>query len=517
VPRNGTVPTELIFILVSAIVGVLLAVGAAIAFARERAETGRHAAALDESPTGREPLDKYLIDGTESVGDAANGTNERMLRILWWVTIAAVLVGVGLSDSYRSDQATIYGLGGVAALAAVTLHEILPRRWRTSLTRGIEVAIALALASGLLLLTGYASSPYTFSFDLVAVAVALARGGWPTIVVVVVATLAYGGVVAADPAFGRFDPSDLLRIGLNVGSLWLLAALAGVFAAHERATRSRLTRLWRIDPLTGLFNRGQIYSDLEQEVLRSRRSGRPFSLLMLDLDGLKTVNDSLGHQRGDNVLQALGRVIRDKTRSVDSAYRYGGDEFLVLLPETEYAGAYVVAEKIRAEVEEVGRRLEAEGSQASVSIGLVSYPEDGSTPDELVRAADRAMYNAKALGKNQISGFPRPPRPAALRVTPGDEEPGGSGGRPLRELTSPQAARPREPAAGFGDVAAAAARVVQRGPTAETGGDDEPDAAEMRRTIAAATRSFDPDHHIDRALDVFLSPRVPGPESPRPS
>jgi diguanylate cyclase (GGDEF)-like protein len=511
------VPTELIFIIVSAIVGALLAMGAAIAFARERSERRQNAAAFDESPAGHEPIDKYLIEGAETLGELGNGTNERMLRIAWWVTIAAVLVGVGVSDSYPGDQATIYGLGGVAALAAITLHEILPRRWRTPLTRTIEVAVALALATGLLLLTGYASSPYSVVLDLVAVAVALSRGGWATIGVVVAATLAYGGVLLADPAFGSLGAADVLRIGLNLGALWLLAALAGVFAAHERAIRGRLLRLWRIDPLTGLFNRGHIYADLDQEVLRTRRSGRAFSLLMLDLDGLKAVNDSLGHQRGDDVLRALGRVIREKIRAVDSAFRYGGDEFLVLLPETDYAGAFVVAEKIRAEVEDVGRRLETEGAQTSVSIGLVSHPEDGSSAEELVRAADRAMYNAKALGKNQISGFPRPPRPMALHATPPDEEPSGPGGQPVRVRISPEVALPPTPVTGFGDGTAAAARAIERGVTAKPGGDEEPDAAEMRRTIAVATRSFDPDHHIDRALDAFLSPHVPGPGSPRPS
>ena len=172
---------------------------------------------------------------------------------------------------------------------------------------------------------------------------------------------------------------------------------------------------------------------------------------MVDVDGLKAVNDSLGHQRGDEVLRALGRTIRGSIRTVDSAYRYGGDEFLVLLPETDYAGAFVVAEKIRGEAEEMGYRLEAEGAATSVSIGLVSHPEDGGTADELVRAADRAMYNAKSLGKNQISGYPRPPRlagPVAVAAPDdhGKPEPGSSGatisvpiGEPM-EAPSPAAA-----------------------------------------------------------------------------
>ena len=152
---------------------------------------------------------------------------------------------------------------------------------------------------------------------------------------------------------------------------------------------------------------------LEQEVSRTRRSDRGFCVLMIDVDGLKLINDTAGHLRGDDVLRALGAVIRTSIRNVDSAYRYGGDEFVVLLPETEIVGAFVVAEKIRAGAEEVGLALTETEPLTSVSIGLVSHPEDGLSAEELMTAADRAMYQAKRLGKNQISGNPRP-RPALL-------------------------------------------------------------------------------------------------------
>ena len=113
------------------------------------------------------------------------------------------------------------------------------------------------------------------------------------------------------------------------------------------------------------------------------------------------------------MLRALGAVIHGSIRTVDSAYRYGGDEFVVLLPETEIVGAFVVAEKIRVGAEEVGMAPPGAEPITSVSIGLVSHPEDGLAAEELMAAADRAMYQAKKLGKNQISGNPRP-RPALL-------------------------------------------------------------------------------------------------------
>src|SRR4029078_1730978 len=181
-------------------------------------------------------------------------------------------------------------------------------------------------------------------------------------------------------------------------------------AGSERRVRAKVLELSQTDPLTGLFNRGALLPTPERKVQRTRLSSRGFCVLMIDLDGLKAINDSLGHLKGDDVLRAVGRVITSSIRAVDSAYRYGGDEFLILLPETEFIGAYVVAEKIREGVEEIGESLATEVASTSARIGLVSDPEDGATPEELMVAADRAMYQAKALGKNQISGNPRPRR-----------------------------------------------------------------------------------------------------------
>jgi len=552
------VPPDLIFLIVTAIVGALLVLGASLAAVRERSVARLASGVGSPSDQGKYELDAEIA---EAHAGASASTSVGVVRVLWWVTIAAVLVGVGLSDAYRANQTIIFGLGGLAVVVVVVLHELMPRGWRNDLTTATEVCIAVALSSALLLLTGYGASPYVFTLDLLAVAVALGRGGWAAVAVALLASGVYVGVIAIDPSPDRFAGTSLLRIVLNVGAIWLLAFLAGVFAAHERRVRSMLSDLSRIDPLTGLFNRGQLYPTLDQEVRRTRRSERGFSVLMVDVDGLKAVNDSLGHQRGDEVLRALGRTIRGSIRTVDSAYRYGGDEFLVLLPETDFAGAFVVAEKIRGEAEEMGYRLEAEGVATSVSIGLVSHPEDGGTADELVRAADRAMYNAKSLGKNQISGYPRPPRlagPVAVAVPHDDEkpEPGSSGatvsvpiGEPMAEPSAAAAARadaetesapeaePEPIAAASADRAPADQKPAHQEPPdhapdarwtavpdlkprrislaiADQPDDEEPDAAEVRRQIAVATRSFDPDHQIRRAMDAFLSPPPSGEHRP---
>ena len=475
-------PTQTAFIVISAGVAGLMGLAAVIALLGERSAR-RRAGETIGGPSDSRPIaaDKYgTTDGVDAA-EAPSGSLDGVIRVVWWLSIVGVLVGVGLSDAYRSDQGAIFAVGGAAALVVVVLHELLPRRWRSRWLMLLEVVAALALATGVVLLTGHAKSPFVFSYDLLAVAVALTVGGWAAMAVAGAAVLAYLGVAWIDPVRAQFTGSDLLGIALNGGSIFILSYLAAVFATRERRLRATIERLWRIDHLTGLIRREELASALEQEVQRSRRSDRPFCLVMCDLDGLKALNDSFGHERGDAVLRGVGSAIRRSTRTVDSAYRYGGDEFVVLLPETEYHGAYLVAEKIRVGAEEVGQAFGGGGEVlTSVSIGLVSYPEDGVAADELLLAADRAMYHAKGLGKNQISGNPRPPRRLGLVSASSvvSEADGGPGPTPA------------------GGVESAAHDDTD---------ESEPDPGEMRRQIAVARGNMDPDHQVRRAMDAFLS------------
>jgi diguanylate cyclase (GGDEF)-like protein len=525
------VPPELSFLLVSAAVAVLLGTGAVVAAVRNR-RTGGDPARNELVPEPASLPDKYET-GAGEMERRGRGSYATAVRVLWWVSIAGVLIGVGLSDAYDASQSAIYAVGAIAVGAVVLLRDLLPERLRTRPVVGAEILLAIGLTTALVALTDYGSSPFVFGYNFIAVAVALALGGTMALVVAAVATLAYLGVLALDPALPQYATPDLLRFGLQIGSIWLLAYVAGVFASGERRMRDTVLQMSRTDELTGLYNRSQLFPTLEEEVQRTRRSERGFCLLMVDLDGLKAVNDSYGHHRGDEVLRQLGNVFRHSIRLVDTAYRYGGDEFLVLLPETDFAGAFVVAEKIRMGAEEIG--LAAGGGEllTSVSIGLVSCPEDGTSSEELMIAADRAMYQAKSLGKNQVSGNPRPRR---LVYTPEQEvaPPVGVMPSPTSVAEPPPTPPPAEQAVFSVDPEPPAAAPIQMGPVVEptaaaeapvaeaepvpvaatsmandAAEEDEADPSEVRRQIAAARRNLDPDHQIRRAMDAFLSPTRP--------
>ena len=198
------------------------------------------------------------------------------------------------------------------------------------------------------------------------------------------------------------------NVGLSVAALDYLLNISREVVAPaivEHEVLELLERRSVTDPLTGLFNRYHFEATLKREVARSLRQGTALSLLMMDVDRLKAVNDGWGHQVGDRVLDRVASAILDSLRSADIASRYGGDEFAVILPDTDAGAALVVAnricEHVRATVGETG---EAGVSGATVSVGLAVLPlVAGTSAPALIMAADRALYLAKGRGGNRVA------------------------------------------------------------------------------------------------------------------
>ncbi|PWB76932.1 MAG: hypothetical protein C3F08_10845 [Candidatus Methylomirabilota bacterium] len=167
----------------------------------------------------------------------------------------------------------------------------------------------------------------------------------------------------------------------------------------------KVHRLAITDELTDLFNHRQFYRQLEQELKRTRRYGHPLSLIMLDVDRFKRYNDLNGHLAGDEALRLIGTMLKNSTRESDIVARYGGDEFGIILPETDLRQAWVQAERIRAVMED--RSPDGHGApnrdRLTISLGVACLGPDMRKAEDLVRAADQALYRSKAAGGNQTS------------------------------------------------------------------------------------------------------------------
>lgn len=159
----------------------------------------------------------------------------------------------------------------------------------------------------------------------------------------------------------------------------------------QRALEENLRHQAYSDSLTGLANHRRLFEVLQAEICRSKRTGREFSLLLLDLDGLKNINDKLGHLTGDRALCRLGQILKDCSRSIDTAARHGGDEFALVLPETGVAAAALVTRRICELLEK-----DAEEPALSVSVGIATYPTEGESIGTLLYAADQALYRMKS-------------------------------------------------------------------------------------------------------------------------
>ena len=211
-----------------------------------------------------------------------------------------------------------------------------------------------------------------------------------------------GAVLARrDRALGEIE-TETMRSSV-VQAAPLLANLRNLAIAELRAGT---------DALTGLPNQRASHETMQRMTAQSDRAGQPLSVLLLDLDHFKQVNDVYGHAEGDNVLAAVGVTLRSTIREGDFCGRFGGEEFLILLPDTDLDSARLVAEKIRARVEQV--QVPSVRREITISIGVATFPDHGAEAAAVARIADRALYAAKERGRNRVE-FARtdPVHPAA--------------------------------------------------------------------------------------------------------
>ncbi len=379
------------------------------------------------SPLSREPMrgvdaerraaEAAIVGGLEGpVADdgVPTQTYDRVVRIVSWIFLLVTTAIVAATGLWRDTQPAIFVLLAFAGLFVVVIHDLLPADTLGPAKFVVEGSVAITVATLLVALTGGDASPFFFAFPLIVGGAALVVSPVITVALAGAASLGYVLAVATGTTSPTLGPDAAAIVGFNLTALILLSYVAMVIARAQRRTRDAAIRLSTVDSLTGLFNRTFFFAAIEREIARSRRSGRGFCLLMMDLDELKAINDRLGHFHGDRVLRGVGEVITQGVRQIDTAARYGGDEFVALLPETDPTGAFVLAEKIRLGVHAMALDTPPNMPRPSLSIGVVAYPDDGRTADELIISADGAMYASKHAGKDRVTGVPvqRSSRPA---------------------------------------------------------------------------------------------------------
>jgi diguanylate cyclase (GGDEF)-like protein len=213
-------------------------------------------------------------------------------------------------------------------------------------------------------------------------------------------SIAYLPLIISNQVIGALTVASRKPAAYNSRHLKLLEQLASQVAMPIENARlyAKAERMARADSLTGLLNRRSLDEILPSEIGRHSRYGGVFSLIILDLDSFKLLNDNYGHLAGDELLRQIGVIMKNTIREADQAFRYGGDEFAILLPQTSLDASLKVAERIR---QQTFARIEIGSIPISISLGLASWPADGVTTNDIIASADAALYEAKRSGGNR--------------------------------------------------------------------------------------------------------------------
>jgi diguanylate cyclase (GGDEF)-like protein len=328
--------------------------------------------------------------------------HDAVLRLTYGVT-AAVAVLALLARLVGMVIPTWLLLSLAATLLAATRvqQQLLRRARYMGWMPLLHLNLSLVLLSVGIAYTGGLRSPFVWTYAIPVAVEGVLRGGpWgiisataSTVYLVAATFAATSGLVGRpfleEPGFSAFLIS-------YVGMFYVVAFIASALREQVRD----IFRLARTDPLTGLANRYALRLSLEREVARARRYGLECALIVVEIDQFKRFNDRYGHLHGDEVLRRVSATLRGSCRAADLPARFGGDEFVVVLPQTGKGEATRVAERIRGDMEEFSL---LRGFGLTVSVGVAAFPDDGLSARDLLEAADTAMYAAKSGGGNAVA------------------------------------------------------------------------------------------------------------------
>lgn len=331
----------------------------------------------------------------------------RTVAEIEWLLLALVLIyQFVLAPSQESSTALAMASFFFAAFV-LSFRYINIYRQETRWKLAIETLVMIIFITWVLTYSGRLESPLLNLYLLVIIISALTLGKLATLLEIVLIAGCYLWLGAPKRSESLTITAHVTALISQLAPLLLVAYVTTMLSADIRRALVQIKFLSETDDLTGVFNMRAFTALADKLFKHAARYARPFSILMIDSDSLKTVNDTYGHEAGNRLLKMTVQCIQSQLRETDYIARYGGDEFIVLLPETSCDGAAEVANRIRQRIESTPIPTRKDKVQATVSIGIACYPEHGNTIDTVMENADQAMYTSKAEGKNRITVYGR--------------------------------------------------------------------------------------------------------------
>ena len=323
---------------------------------------------------------------------------EWLLLIL--VILYTVVPGNYVADNWLIIKTCLAFAGFVLAYRYLNFYKR-ETRWKLA----IEIWVMIAFITWILWNTGKVDSPLLNLYLLVIITSGLTMGKVTTFLILLLITCVYiymGIPVYSDITFSLQNFGRLMTI---FSPYLLIAYLTTMLSADLQYARKMFKYLSETDDMTGLSNIRAFNNLITQEIKKAARYEQSFSLLMIDADNLKEVNDKFGHEAGDRLIKAMAASIQLCLRDSDSLARYGGDEFIALLSQTDQQNAVEAAERIRKAVENTAFDMDGNQIKSTISIGISCFPLHADNINELLRKADQALYTSKNSGRNKVALF----------------------------------------------------------------------------------------------------------------
>jgi len=344
----------------------------------------------------------HLIFDPALSAEELRGFTRTVAEIEWLLLILVMLYQVVIAPNEEVGTALSMATFFFAAFVLAFHYANFYRR-ETHWKIAIETWVMIGFITWVLAYTGGAGSPLDDLYILVIIVSALTLGKVATLLEMTLIAACYVWLAAPHEIGDVLNLPFGTRLLTQISPLLLVAYITTMLSADIRRAYGHMKVLSETDELTGVLNMRAFAAVAERVFHQAERYARPFSVLMIDSDSLKSVNDGHGHETGNRLLRMHVECIQGQLRQSDVVARYGGDEFVVLLPETPCSSAVGVAERIRNSIASSPLSTRGEAVNATVSIGVACYPTHGADLESVLEKADQAMYASKADGKNRVT------------------------------------------------------------------------------------------------------------------
>jgi diguanylate cyclase (GGDEF)-like protein len=332
--------------------------------------------------------------------DELKGFARSVAEVEWLLLILVLLYLLAPGTSVDERELMIGGLVGFAGFI-LAFRYLNFYRQQTRLKIAIETLVMVGFTTAVMIPTGGTDSPLVNLYLLPIIVAALTLGKWYTLLMVGLVSLCY--VYAGVESGALLSMASFSGLMAKLSPFVLVAFITTMLSGDIHIARNRIRVLSETDALTGLVNMRAFSRIQRREHARAERYDRTYAVLLLDMDNLKAINDRYGHEAGNRAIVLVANVITRVIRNTDIAARFGGDEFVVLLAETNAKEAEEVARRIRSSISNTTLDYRGNIIRTSTSVGIATYPRDSSDAKELIVQADREMYRVKELGRSPVA------------------------------------------------------------------------------------------------------------------